>query len=557
VLVVCAMPYCLNPICQQPQNPDNLNFCMSCGSRLTQLLRGKYRIVKGLGQGGFGKTYLAEDEDRCKTICVVKQFAPSPDIASNPMVLEKAIKLFNQEAERLLHLEDHPQIPTLFAYFEEDSYLYLVQQFIKGQTLSEELEQQGIFNESQIRELLNDLLPVLQFIHNRQVIHRDIKPDNIMRRHNDGKLILIDFGAAKQVSNTSKPGTIIGTPGYAPVEQMKGNAFPESDLYSLAVTCIRLMTGIFPAVDGLDALYDPLEGRWLWREKLPNGITINPLLGEILDKLLREVRDRYQSAEDVLAALKELDSPQKGNIKLQSFNFDVITVDAKGKQINKKCHKAEYFSEDLGNGVMLEMVSIPGETFSMGSPKTEQKRCGDESPQHRVTVEPFFMGKYPITQAQWKAVVDLSKVGENLTDDPCKFKGANRPVEGVIWHQAVEFCARLSKVTGKSYRLPSEAEWEYACRAGTTTPFHFGETITPDLANYNGNFTYRSEPKGQYRQETTEVGSFPPNAFGLYDLHGNVLEWCADSWHANYVDAPIDGSVWDTQGNIERLLQVV
>ncbi|NCR11342.1 MAG: formylglycine-generating enzyme family protein, partial [Microcystis aeruginosa LG13-11] len=125
-------------------------------------------------------------------------------------------------------------------------------------------------------------------------------------------------------------------------------------------------------------------------------------------------------------------------------------------------------------------------------------------------------------------------------------------VEKVSWYDAVEFCQRLSKATGRDYRLPSEAQWEYACRAGTTTPFYFGETITPDLANYDGNYIYAQGPKGIYRQETTPVGKFPPNAFGLYDMHGNVWEWCADTWHDNYDGAPTDGSVWIENGDDNR-----
>jgi formylglycine-generating enzyme required for sulfatase activity len=171
----------------------------------------------------------------------------------------------------------------------------------------------------------------------------------------------------------------------------------------------------------------------------------------------------------------------------------------------------------------------------MGSPENEKERLDREGPQHSVTVQPFWMGKYPITQRQWQAVM-----GSN----PARFKGDNRPVEKISWHEAVEFCQRLSEKTGKTYRLPSEAEWEYACRAGTTTPFYFGESITTDLVNYDGNYPYASAPTGIYREETTEVGIFPPNAFGLYDMHGNVWEWCADPWHDNYNGAPTDGSVW-------------
>ncbi|MFN9401072.1 MAG: formylglycine-generating enzyme family protein, partial [Dolichospermum sp.] len=144
--------------------------------------------------------------------------------------------------------------------------------------------------------------------------------------------------------------------------------------------------------------------------------------------------------------------------------------------------------------------------FIMGSPENEAERNSDEGPQHQVTVPSFFMGKYELTQAQYQAIM-----GSN----PSRFPGNNRPVERVSWNNAVTFCEKLSQKTQKNYRLPSEAEWEYACRAGTTTPFYFGESITSELVNYNGNYTYGSAPKGQYRQQTTDVGSFPPNAFGL------------------------------------------
>jgi formylglycine-generating enzyme required for sulfatase activity len=236
-------------------------------------------------------------------------------------------------------------------------------------------------------------------------------------------------------------------------------------------------------------------------------------------------------------------------------------------------------------------MEIPGGTFTMGTEDEEIERLVKkfgwdgyrrERPRHRVTVSSFYMGRYPITQAQWKAVASRTdlKVELDLNPDPSHFKdppkpplkseasdsppfegGArggsptrwDRPVERVSWYDAIEFCARLSKLTGKEYRLPSEAEWEYACRAGTTTPFHFGETITGELANYNASRTYADEPKGEYRQQTTPVGQFPPNAFGLYDMHGNVWEWCLDPWHENYQGKPPrDGSVWDKNNNDNR-----
>ncbi|MFB2920518.1 formylglycine-generating enzyme family protein [Aerosakkonema funiforme] len=282
--------------------------------------------------------------------------------------------------------------------------------------------------------------------------------------------------------------------------------------------------------------------------------------GEVgLDLVIQALQDESKqvqfTAYYLLKNRTELKVEKHLDNVLSFFEFDAIAVNKFGKEISRRPEIARCFTEDLGNGAFLEMMLIPGGTFRMGSPETEKKRKYNESPQHKVKVPSLFMGKYLVTQAQWKAVAVLPQVNISLNSDPSCFKGANLPVERVTWYEAVEFCARLSQKTGRNYRLPSEAEWEYACRAGTTTPFYFGQTITTELANYNGERTYASELQGTYRNKTTPVGSFPPNAFGLYDMHGNLWEWCADSWYDNYRGAPSDGSVWESDFSELRVLR--
>jgi formylglycine-generating enzyme required for sulfatase activity len=237
-----------------------------------------------------------------------------------------------------------------------------------------------------------------------------------------------------------------------------------------------------------------------------------------------------------------------------SFDFETVTVNDRGEVIDRKQLTAQFFKEPIAAG--LEMVAIPSGKFMMGSPQSEHDRYDDENPQHEVKVSSFFMGKYPVTQVQWRLIANMSLVEQELDPEPSDFKGDNLPVEKVLWRQTQEFCARLSRATGRSYRLPTEAEWEYACRAGTSTPFYFGDTITGKLANYYSDLIYQRETKVELRNKTTPVGEYIPNAFGLYDMHGNVWEWCQDHWHSNYNGAPDDGSAWiDSDENIERVLR--
>ncbi|WP_254174551.1 serine/threonine-protein kinase [Planktothrix pseudagardhii] len=295
------MSYCFNPNCSNPQNSSDAKFCQNCGSKLllssvsNEAESVVYRGIQLIGQGGFGRTFLVVDESQPLTpYCVIKQFFPQGSNA------RKATELFEQEAKQLKILGQHPQIPTELGYFEQDGYQYLVQEFIEGKNLAQELQKKGVFTEEKIWFILKDLLPILQFVHENKVIHRDIKPENIIRRFNTkkpiGNLVLVDFGAAKLVTGGMLPktGTMIGSAAYTAPEQLMGKAVFSSDLYSLGVTCIHLLTNV-PPFD----LFDSAEGNWVWRDYLKAPVSDE--LGYILDKMLQgATRNRYNSAAAIL-----------------------------------------------------------------------------------------------------------------------------------------------------------------------------------------------------------------------------------------------------------------
>jgi formylglycine-generating enzyme required for sulfatase activity len=582
------MSYCISRTCPAPnKNSPDTNFCMSCGAKI--LLKDRYRALKLLGQGGFGKTFQAVDEDQPrKPLCVIKQFAFNNN---DPTIRQIALKLFYEEARHLEALGTHEQIPELLAYFDVEGQPYLVQQFIDGQDLERELFTTGTFNQAKIRELLELLLPVLDFIHHQSppVIHRDIKPANILRRSNGAGLVVVDFGAAKKATQTmlAKPGTAIGSAEFAAPEQARGKAVFASDIYSLGVTCIFLLTKVSPF-----DLFDPIREMWIWRDYLVDN-PVDEKLGRVLDKMLAKfIPDRYKSAKDVLADLNNSAIGQVSSLPLaegsqavsleksaviksnsEIVKFEAVQMVTVKKNITRKISvkkgiifkrwveqeieetiesleiqrrkcKAYQLSEHFINGVKLEMVYIPDGSFMMGSHNISD----NASPLHKVILEPFFIGKYPITQEQYRTVMGIN---------PSSNTGDRKPVTSVSWEDTIRFCQQLSEITGKRYTLPSESQWEYSCRAGTTTRFYFGETINAELMSVGGTVPTSRGARGvQLLAETvTTVGSFPPNTFGLYDLHGNVAEWCLDTWHENYDRAPVDGSAWIDRGNDLHLLR--
>ncbi|AVH63853.1 serine/threonine-protein kinase [Nostoc sp. 'Peltigera membranacea cyanobiont' N6] len=308
------MSYCTNIDCLRPQNSEISRFCNSCGQEL--LLKQRYRPLAVIGRGGFGRTFLAIDEHLPEQPkCAIKQLCFQEE---NTEIWHKAVNLFHEEALHLNELK-HSQIPKLLAQFEQNKKFYIVEELVDGQTLAQELQQQGVFQEPQIWKILKSLLLTLQFVHSRQVIHRDIKPENIMRRSVRGDLVLIDFGVAKLATNTRqlRTGTIVGSPEYIAPEQMRGKALPASDLYSLGVTCIYLLTNVSPF-----DLFDITNDCWVWQKHLPANNTVSLHLCEILDKLLQNaVSQRFQSATEVLQTLEE--QPKK---LLNISNYQTVST---------------------------------------------------------------------------------------------------------------------------------------------------------------------------------------------------------------------------------------
>ena len=302
-----VVSYCVNPNCPRPENSDQVSICAACGYKLR--LRDRYKASRPLGKGGFGATFLAADEGLPgHPTCVIKQLRPN---SQSPSILKMSRELFEREAFTLGKIGNHPQIPRLLDYFEEQANFYLVQEYVEGETLKQEFERRGTFNEIDIRKVLIEILPAVGFIHENGVIHRDIKPANVIRRKQDGQLVLIDFGAVStQVNKTSvdqEPGEdpsglltnfAIGTPGFAPPEQMAMRPVFSSDLYAVAMSCLYLLTGRSPKDFG----HDPYTGQINWRSQ----IQVSAHLTALFDRMLQpSVTHRFRTAAEVVQALAD------------------------------------------------------------------------------------------------------------------------------------------------------------------------------------------------------------------------------------------------------------
>ncbi len=563
---------------------------------------GEYRIECVLGSGGFGITYHATNIDPYEISnnpVAIKEYFPNefalrvgtsivkPKSTDEQDNYRWGLQRFLEEA-RTLACFKHPHINEVYRCFEDNGTAYMALEYVDGETLSQILRREGRLDAARLRRLLEELLSCLDEVHKAGFVHRDIKPGNIMFRYSqddywNGTAVLLDFGSARQaIGRRSKSITSILTPGYAPLEQYssKGdNVGPWTDLYALGMVAYRCIAGI-----GDGDLPDAVE-RALLDRKGESSKSLAPAkeLGKSLygTALLQAVdwaiqvdeNQRPQNVTAMQAALAGKDGPGKTKVEVTLLQKNKKSPSRKGKEAKlprgRKKHKQEKARRPgekfRDSEHSPEMVVVPAGSYMMGSPSSEEGRSCAEGPQHCVTIaQPFAVGKYAVTQGEFSHFVlatgygDLSirSVLENnwFGKDRRDLVGwlDARPVVSVSWQNAQAYIKWLSEMTGKMYRLLSESEWEYAARAGTTGPFYFGDTISPDQANYDGSYNYGSGSKGVFRAMRVAVGSFPGNDFGLYDMHGNVLEWVEDCWHENYLGAPSDESAWTTGGNCSK-----
>ena len=576
----------------------------------------EYQLVRVLGMGGFGMTYLAFDHNLDKAVAI-KEYLPS-DIATRtadgsvaPQAsnmrdnFDWGLERFVKEAQILARF-DHRHIIKVHRFFEAHGTAYIVMEYAEGETLAEFLGRKGTLTEAELKEILYPLLNGLAEVHGEKILHRDIKPLNIVIRAEDDSPVLVDFGAARQaIGARTRSLTVMLTPGYAPFEQYleRGHQGAWTDIYALGAVCYRALTGEVPVASPDRTRDDPVVPV----SQRCTGQASASFLSAI-DRALRvNEEDRPQSVAEWRTML-EPDVPQKSLFKRLTIILGIIAVLVGGKiyvdyakevpeppveeprraapeppqeppveeprraapepppqeppaeeprraapeppppqepeepQRQRERQPGRRFK---GCTACPEMVVVPTGSFMMGSPSSEKGRDSDESPQHRVRIaQPFAVGVYEVTFAEWDACVSAG--GCNGYDPADRGWGrGQRPVISVSWNDAQAYVKWLSKETGKPYRLLSEAEWEYVARAGKKTPFHFGRTISTNQANYNRN----------YRARTMEAGSFLPNKYGLHDVHGNVDEWVQDCWNDSYLGAPTDGSAWtsgDCSGRVLR-----
>ena len=509
---------------------------------------GPYRLIEKLGAGEYGVVWKAEKYQVIAPPCAIK-FPTRDDIDMD---------VLKREAEVWVRASGHPNVLSIIEAGVYDGQLLIVSEYAQSGSLHDWMARYGgkAPTERQATEMMMGILAGLDHLHRQKIVHRDLKPANIMLQEENPRLA--DFGLARVLHHSSGNSKAGGTLAYMGPEAFRNKRTELTDIWAAGVILYELLCGWSP----FTASDLPT---FMWKiiheppREMPPGVA--PGLRRVVEKALeKDPQNRFQSAAEMREALRRVltreervparpvvvplprQMPTSPLPRLARVSFSTGTI-VDGKLLKREA-ECDVYSVDLGRGCAIEMVRIPAGKFLMGSPTSEEGRNDTEGPQHVVSIREFFLGKYVVTQRQWELIAALPKVRIDLDTQPSYFRRANRPVEQVSWDDAQEFLSRLNRKLGlegpTGYRLPSEAEWEYAARAGTTTPFSFGQAILPSVVNYYGN----GKP-GVFRDKTIPVGALGiANPWGLYDMHGNVWEWCEDDWHPNYHGAPEDGRAW-------------
>ena len=482
------------------------------------MLSCQYKILRQIGAGGFGKTYLVEDQLGVKK--VVKELFISSmctrdastrsvtvSVGENREIFQQQLEKFREEARRIFSLS-HPNIVKVSALFNENNTAYYVMDYIEGESLAQKSRRTPL-TEPQIMRYLNQLLSAFEYIHSHGVTHLDLKPGNIMIDRND-KVVLIDFGASKLFNVQSVNKTMMSsmrppfTPGYAPMEQENGNVKdmgPHCDIYALGATLYTLYVGTRPA--------SPFE---IFQNGLPEIPNALPKMQDVIKKAMAfMVKDRIK---DIAEFRQKLGLPNDYNtMVIGTPSIETFTV----------------------KGVSFKMIKVEGGTFKMGAQDEnpnganyDSEAWNNEKPVHSVTLNDYYIGETEVTQELWEAVMGTTVAQQRDKVDcgwPLCGVGSNYPMYYISWDDCQEFVKRLNELTGKNFRLPTEAEWEYAARGGNKSRGYkySGSDNIGDVAWYWDNSSKEPHP----------VGTKSPNELGLYDMSGNVWEWCRD-WYSDY-----------------------
>ena len=523
------------------------------------LLVHRYSIQSTIGQGGFGITYLAYDQKLDQDVCIKELFVSGTNTRGSNFTVQSQsigglsfqqfVQRFVQEARQLARFQ-HPNIVRVLDIFQENSTAYMVMEYVKGETLKSKVSREGALGEKEAMSLISQLLDAVEEVHQKGMLHRDIKPDNLLITP-EGRVVLIDFGSAREFAEgKTTTQTAMLTPGYAPIEQYSTRAQrgPYSDIYALGATMYYLLTGDKP-IPAIDRVAEELLPPHQLNTRISSQLSSAVLLAMEL-----KPEHRFQSVEEMRGALVSLQNNKEvlfsvdrkkegplstskkrkkaGIVIFLSF-IGLIFVFGIGFLITGKFPFLSGTQEDVNTNISIEgypqfsllynnLVFVQGGTFTMGCTLEQESVCYEsEKPIHQVRLSSFYISKYEVTQALWREI---------MGDNPSKFKNCDScPVETVSWNAVNQFIQKINqvkRVTGISFRLPTEAEWEYAARGGAQSRGYkySGGNDPGEVGWYAENSSNPIYPVGQKKA----------NELGLYDMSGNVMEWCSD-WYGDYI----------------------